>query len=270
MPLGYARGKTYHVRSVLKALELLQAFTPDEPEFGVTDLATRLGMHKSTVFRLLMTLEAEKFVQRDHTTGKYRLGIKLFELGSLVQNLLELRKVARPYLEELQERCGETIHLAVLDEGQVLYVDKLESPKPIQMYSRVGRRAPAHCTGLGKVLLAYLPPEEVDAIIARNGLKRYTDKTITDPRKLHDHLALVRQRGYATDIGEHEELIRCASAPIWDHTGKVVAAVSITTIGVRFDPRRMDELVHLVRETTAQISYDLGYRQGMSDASLRR
>jgi DNA-binding IclR family transcriptional regulator len=261
-----ARGaETYQVRSVLRALELLQAFTPDEPELGVTDLANRLGINKSTVYRLLVTLETGKFVQRDPTTGKYRLGIKLFELGSLVQNLLELRKVARPHLERLQEQCGETIHLAVLDEGQVLYVDKLESPRPVQMYSRVGRRAPAHCTGLGKVLLASLPPEEVDAIIARNGLKRFTENTITDPRKLHDHLALVRQRGYATDNGEHEELIRCAAAPIRDHTGSVVAAVSITTIGVRFDPRRMDELARLVCETATQISYDLGYPQ----ASIR-
>jgi len=261
-----ARGaEIYQVRSVLRALELLQAFTPDEPELGVTDLAHRLGINKSTVYRLLVTLEMGKFVQRDPTTGKYRLGIKLFELGSLVQNLLELRKVARPHLERLQEQCRETIHLAVLDEGQVLYIDKLESPRPVQMYSRVGRRAPAHCTGLGKVLLASLQPEEVDAIIARNGLKRYTENTITDPRKLHDHLALVRQRGYAMDKGEHEELIRCAAAPIHDHTGKVVAAVSITTIGVRFDPRRMDELARLVCETATQISYDLGYPQ----ASIR-
>jgi len=249
------------LRSLRKALQLLHAFTPATPELTLTELASRLGMHKTTVYRILATLQAERFLHRDPVTRKYRLGITLFELGSLVQDVLELKRAALPHLERLHERSGETIHLAILDDGSVLYVDKLESPRPLQMYSRVGRRAPAHCTALGKVLLAYLPSREVDAIVARRGLQRYTDRTISDLQTLQTHLSLVRQRGYAVDNGEHEELIRCAAAPVRDHTGRVVAAVSITTIGVRLDPGRLHALIRMVCETATHISYDLGYRE---------
>lgn len=247
------------IRAVERAVAILRTFSPAAPSLGVTELARRLGLHKSTVHRLLATLEHEGFVIQDATGGQYRLGLLLFELGSLVVNSMELQRIARTHLEEVHRACGETVHLAILDEGEVVYIDKIESTRQVRMYSQVGRRAPAHCTGLGKVLLAGLPAGILDQVIQRRGLRAYTSRTITSPETLRNHLALVRQRGYAVDSGEHEELVRCAAAPIYDHTGQVVAAVSIAAVGVDVESQRFKEDIDLVRKCTRSISEALGH-----------
>jgi DNA-binding IclR family transcriptional regulator len=253
------------IRAVERAAAILKAFSATTPSLGVTELAQRLGLHKSTVHRLLATLEHEGFVVQDAEGGRYRLGLQLFELGSLVVNSMELQKVARGYLEEVHRACGETVHLAILDEGEVVYIDKIESTRQLRMHSLIGRRSPAHCTGLGKVLLAWLPAPVLDQII-RRGLRTYTSRTISSPETLRNHLALVRQRGYAIDDGEHEELIRCAAAPVFDHTGQVVAAVSIASVGVDVESARFKEYIGLVQTCTHSISQALGY--GRAAASV--
>jgi len=158
----------------------------------------------------------------------------------------------------IHRACGETVHLGILDEGEVVYIDKIESTRRVRMYSQVGRRAPAHCTGLGKVLLAQLPDASLAEVIERRGLRRFTSKTITSPKELRDHFALIRQQGYALDTGEHEELIQCAAAAIHDHTGKVVAAVSITSVAAAMDQHRVAEHVSLVQQAARKISEGLG------------
>jgi IclR family KDG regulon transcriptional repressor len=253
------------IRAVERAAAILKAFSPTTPSLGVTELARRLGLHKSTIHRLLATLEHEGFVAQDTEGGRYRLGLQLFELGSLVVNSMELQKIARSYLEEVHRACGETVHLAILDEGEVVYIDKIESTRQLRMHSLIGRRSPAHCTGLGKILLAWLPAPALDQII-RRGLRTYTSRTISSPDMLRNHLALVRQRGYAIDDGEHEELIRCAAAPVFDHTGQVVAAVSITSVGVDVESARFKEYVGLVQSCTRSISQALGH--GRAAASV--
>jgi IclR family KDG regulon transcriptional repressor len=247
------------IRAVERAIGVLKAFSALAPELGVTDLARHLGLHKSTVHRMLVTLEREGLVKQDPISGRYRLGLHLFELGSLVVHSAELRQVARPYLEEMHRACGETVHLAILDEGEVVYVDKIESTRRVRMYSQVGRRAPAHCTGLGKALLATLPDGTLDQILQRRGLRRYTSGTITSAEALRDHLALVRQRGFAIDAGEHEELIRCAAAPVYDHAGAAVAAVSIATVGLEVNSPRFEEYITLVTRCAGAISDALGH-----------
>jgi len=246
------------IRAVERAAAILKAFSPTSPSLGVTELARRLGLHKSTIHRLLATLEHEGFVVQDAEGGRYRLGLQLFELGSLVINSMELQKIARSYLEEVHRACGETVHLAILDEGEVVYIDKIESTRQLRMHSLIGRRSPAHCTGLGKVLLAWLPAPALDQVI-RRGLRTYTSRTISSPDMLRNHLALVRQRGYAIDDGEHEELIRCAAAPVFDHTGQVVAAVSIASVGVDVESPRFEEYIGLVQSCTRSISHALGH-----------
>lgn len=256
---GGDRAGIYGIRAVERAIAILKSFSPATPSLGVTDLARRLGLHKSTVHRLLATLEHEGFVIQDPAHGRYRLGLPLFELGSLVVNSMELQQVARPYLEDVHRACGETVHLAILDEWEVVYIDKIESTRQVRMHSQVGRRAPAHCTGLGKVLLAGLPAGILDQFIQRRGLQAYTSQTITSPETLRNHLALVRQRGHAIDSGEHEELIRCAAAPVLDHTGQVVAAVSIATVGVDVESQQFKEYVNLITTCTRSISEALGH-----------
>ncbi len=258
---------SHGIRAVERAVGILKAFSASSPELGVTDLARTLGLHKSTVHRLLVTLEREGFVTQDTISGRYRLGLHLFELGSLVVHSAELRQIARPHLEEMHRACGETVHLAILDEGEVVYIDKIESTRRVRMYSQVGRRAPAHCTGLGKALLAALPYGLLDQALQRRGLRRYTARTITSADDLRDHLALVRQRGYAVDSGEHEELIRCAAAPVYDHTGAAVAAVSIATVGAEIESPRFEEYTVLVTHCADAISEALGH--GRTTSPLR-
>ncbi|MDR5684397.1 MAG: IclR family transcriptional regulator [Armatimonadota bacterium] len=254
-----SRSNPYGVRAVERAIAILRAFSPGSPELGVTELARALGLHKSTVHRLLATLERGGFLVQNTTTGRYRLGLPLLELGNLVVANMELRQVARPCLEATHRACGETVHLAILDEGEVVYVDKIETTRPVRMYSQVGRRAPAHCTGLGKVLLASLPASALDQVIQRRGLRAYTTRTLTSADALRNHLAVVRKRGYAVDCGEHEELVRCAAAPVFDHTGHVVAAVSIAAVGVDVDSPRFKEYITLIRRCARSISDALGY-----------
>jgi len=248
------------IRAVERALAILRAFSPAAPELSVSELARAVGLQKSTVHRLLTTLEHTGFVAQDAASRRYRLGLPLFELGSLVVNTMELRRLARPHLEEIHRACGETVHLGILDEGEVVYLDKIESTRRVRMYSQIGRRAPAHCTALGKVLLAQLPDVALSEVMERRGLRRYTSKTITSPKELRDHCALIRQQGYGLDIGEHEELIQCAAAPIYDHTGKGVAAVSVTSVAVAMDQHRIAEYVALVQQAARRISEALGYR----------
>ncbi len=256
---------TAGIRAVERALAILRAFSAATPELSVSELGRVVGLHKSTVHRLLMTLEGAGFVVQDPTTKRYRLGLPMFELGSFVVNTLEVRRTARPALEEIHRACGETVHLGILDEGEVVYIDKIESTRRVRMYSLIGRRAPAHCTGLGKVLLAQLPDAVLTEVVERRGLRRFTSKTITSPKELQDHCALIRQQGYALDTGEHEELIQCAAAPIQDHTGKTVAAVSITSVAAAMDQPRVAGYVTLVQQAARKISEGLGYRLPTSD-----
>lgn len=248
------------IRAVERALAILRAFTAAAPELSVSELARAVGLHKSTVHRLLATLERTGFVAQDAASRRYRLGLPLFELGSLVVNTMELRRLARPHLEEIHRACGETVHLGMLDEGEVVYIDKIESTRRVRMYSQVGRRAPAHCTALGKVLLAYLPDAALTELIDRRGLRRYTSSTITSPKELRDHCALIRRQGYALDAGEHEELIQCAAAPIADHTGRAVAAVSVTSVSAAMDRHRIAEYAGFVMDAARRISEALGYQ----------
>ena len=226
---------------------------------GVTEIATRLREHKSTVLRLLVTLENEGYVGQDPRTLAYHLRTKLFQLGSAGLAGMDLVKVARPHLDRLGALTGEVVHLGVLDEGEVVYIIKVESQHVINMYSRIGRRSPAHCTGLGKALIAYLPEDELDRLIERRGLHRYTANTFADPTSLKAHLAEIRARGVAFDHEEHEPGVRCVSAPVRDHTGAVVASISMAAPAMRLTPEQAEAVVGVVRDTARLISEELGY-----------
>src|SRR2546430_15632647 len=187
--------KASGIRAVERAVAILRTFSSGAPELSVSELGRAVGLHKSTVHRLLGTLERTGFVVQAPGTKRYRLGLPLFELGSMVVNTLEVRRVARPHLEEIHRACGETVHLGILDEGEVVYIDKIESTRRVRMYSQVGRRAPAHCTGPGKVLLAQLPDESLARVTERPGLRRFTPQTISSPKRSARHLA------FATHVG---------------------------------------------------------------------
>lgn len=262
---GGAGPRRYLLVSVDHALALLEAFSPDAPELGVTELSARLGLAKSTISRLLATLAARGYIRRNPATGKYRLGLKPFEIGAVAASLLNVREAALPFLEKLRDTTRETVHLGVLDDAEVVYIEKIESPQTIRMYSRIGRRAPLHCTALGKAILASLPPEEVRRIAGR-GLSRYTGSTLTSMRALMAGLAQTREQGYALDREEFEEGLRCVAAPIRDYTGTVVASAGIAGPAVRVTEERMPEFIKAVTEATQAVSAHLGYRRGPAGA----
>ncbi|HKB09316.1 MAG TPA: IclR family transcriptional regulator [Vicinamibacterales bacterium] len=218
--------RRYTVDAAAKALDLLSAFSFREPRLSLADLAARTGIPRPTAFRLLTTLEQAGFVAK--VSGEYQLGIKCFVLGNIVAASLDLREKAQRHLAQLRDATGETVHLAVLDGWQVLYLERLQSPHPIGfMRSRIGAIVPAYCTGLGKTLLAHKPPADVESWLSTQTLHTMTPQTITSPRRLMKELRAIRERGYGLDEQEHEIGVRCLAVPIANHTGEVIAAISV-------------------------------------------
>jgi DNA-binding IclR family transcriptional regulator len=257
----------YRIQAIERAVSILNAFSMDDPELGVTELADRLGLHKSTVHRFMVNLDAAGLVERTARTGRYRLGLHVFELGALVMQQMNLWDEALPFLEGLVHDTGETGHLAVLDGGEAIYIERVEARRALRVPSAIGRGYPAHATNLGKVLLADLSRERVEAIIAERGLAAYTPQTITDPVELEADLELIRRRGYAVDNEEYDDGLRCIGAPVRDHSGHVVAALGIGGPVTRITPERVEELGGLVMTAARGLSRRLGAHQSGAYAS---
>src|SRR5690349_4893653 len=220
-----ARCRT-RLSSVANSLRLIKAFSEGQYEIGISDLAKRLGLAKSTVHRLASTLLEQGMLEQNAGDGKYHLGLALFELGALVRRKMDFTVEARPFLRTLMEKTGETVHLAILDHDSVLYIITHESKQALRMGSKVGTRVPVRCTAVGKTLLAFQPEEEIERILAR-GLPASAPNTVVDAKALRRELALVRARTYAVDDEESEVGLRSIAAPIRSHSGNVVAAISI-------------------------------------------
>ena len=245
------------VRSVDRAAALLLALGESQGEAGVTELARRLGLHKSTASRLLATLQKRGLVEQDDETGKYRLGLVIIRLAERAERTLDLRGIAMPELERLARLTHETTGLGVVDGDQLLTVAQADGPNLIAVGDWTGRSTPLHCVASGKVLLAALAEREVLRIV-RRGLVTYTERTIVELEPLLEELARIRRRGYATALGEYEIGLNAVSAPVHDARGHVVAAVDIWGPAFRLTPRRIPELAVQAREAAAAISIRLG------------
>jgi IclR family transcriptional regulator, KDG regulon repressor len=253
-------GVRRRLSSVATAIELLKAFSEDEVEIGISTLARRLGVAKSTAHRLAATLVSENLLEQDRATGKYRLGIALFRLGTLVRRRMNVSEVARPLLFSLRETTNETVHLAILDGTDIMYVYFLESTQAIRMRSDLGLRKPAYCTAEGQAILAFSAPDVVQAVI-RHGLQARTPNTITDADKLAKALDGVRVRGCAVDDEESEVGVRCVAAPIRNDAGEVVAAVGVAGPVSRLSKKALSAFMPHVIATAEAISARLGHRQ---------
>jgi IclR family transcriptional regulator, KDG regulon repressor len=252
------KARRMRLSSVANAIRLTKAFSEHEFEMGISALATRLGLAKSTVHRLATTLVEYDILEQNRETGKYRPGLALFELGTLVRRKMDTASESRAQMYELVQATGETVQLAVLDHLSVLYIRILESRQAVRMSSIAGSRAPAHCTSVGKVLLAYQPAELVKQVIA-NGLARYTGNTITSPDALLEELASVRSRGYAIDDEEIEVGLRCIAAPVRNHSGSVIAAISVAAPVQRMSKKNLQTTVPTVTAAADSISRRLGF-----------
>jgi len=251
-------GTRYRIQAIERAVAILNAFSAETPELGVTELAERLGLHKSTVHRFLVNLEAGGLVERNARTARYRLGLRIFELGGLVLQQMNLWDEALPFLEGLVRDTGETGHLAVLDGGEAIYIERVEARRALRIPSAVGRGYPAHATNLGKVLLADLAPDRLRQIVGEGPLGAFTPHTITDPSELEAELERIRAQGFAVDNEEYDDGLRCIGAPIHDHTGQVVAAIGIGGPVTRVTPARLAPLAELVMAAARGLSRRLG------------
>lgn len=255
----------YRVQVLDRALAILELLWKQGPELSQAELIERLGLNKSTVRRLLKVLERHRLIEKSPSNGKYRLGLKLFEMGSSAISHLDVRERARSHLEQLVLETGETAHFCILDRGEVLYLDKHEPPRTMRVPSTVGKRNPAHCTGVGKALLAFLPERELEELVRQRGLRAFTPNTITTLVELKQELALIRQRGYSIDNEEFEEGLKCIGAPVRDYSGRVVASVSIAGPAFRLTDKRIPILARSVMAAARAISRDLGYRGAEED-----
>jgi IclR family transcriptional regulator, KDG regulon repressor len=254
----------YNVRAVQRALDLLRAFLSHDGGMSAAELGKQIDLGPSTVFRMLVTLESQGFVEQDPATGKYRPGVSCLELGSRFLKNNDLRSRAIAGLEELRNEFGETVHLTILQGNEVVYLEKLAGLHPIGfMSSRVGDRAPAHCTGVGKALLAHLSDDELLARYPTGKLTRYTEHTITDLDSLRAALAKVRDQGYAIDQEEHELGVKCVAVPTFNHLG-IVAAMSLSGPVERMDHHISHErLIARIQRAAMEVSTRSGWGRGV-------
>lgn len=247
------------VKSIERAFLLLELLGAGDESLGITELAQRSELPVGTVHRLLKTLNQLGYVEQDLESRKYALGIRVLHLRGMVARRMQLGEQAMPLMKSLMRKVNETVHLAVLSEGEIVYIDRIEGFQTVNMYTQIGKRAPVHCTALGKAMIAYLPESSLEHIVDKHGLPAKTPKTLTTLQHLKRELATVRRQGYAVDDEEVEENVRCLAAPIRDYDGRVVAAISVSGPKLRMRPDRDAELSQTVCWAANQISVGLGY-----------
>ncbi len=244
------------VRAVERALDILLCFSRETPELTMTQIADQVGMHRSTVHRLLATLEGKRFVQRDPVTGIYRLGIRLLQMAYLTLEHNGLRQLAMPFLHRLCEQHQENVDLAVLDDTDVIFLDVIEGPQRVKLASAIGQRLPAFATASGKAILAFMPDETVRRILGR-GMPQLTQRTIRSPEAFFEDMHYVRERGFALDEREYEDGINAVAAPILDLNDQPIASVAVAGPAYRLTRERMIEIGPLVLATAQDIAQEV-------------
>jgi IclR family acetate operon transcriptional repressor len=251
--------RKYIVPAVERAVIILQLLAQEPDGLTISQITHRLAVPKSTVFTILTTLKQYRLVERVEETGQFRLGMALFTLGSTAVERLNVRAIAYPVLKRLAEQTGLTTHLGIIDQGEVIYIEKIEGHGPIKISSAVGRRMGVHCTALGKAMLARLPQSELQLILDGRDLPQRTPNTLNSAELLWADLARTRERGYSFDDEENELGIRCLGAAIYNHRREVAYAISASGPRDRITPDNIDELARQVMVAAHEISRNLGY-----------
>ncbi len=254
------------VRALSHAIDVLEALAA-KGEMGVTEISREIGLSKTAVYNILGTFEGRRMVNRDPHTSRYRLGWRVYEIGTELLRHSELAPLARPLLKELAQRTGETVLFGILDRTGVTYVDRVESERSIRMVAARGRQAPLHSTASGKVLLAHQSQAFVDDVLA-GALPAFTPTTITDPDKLRAELRRVVERGYAECVGENEPEICSMSVPVRDYSGEVCAALTIAAPTTRFGEPERDAALVVLRDVAGALSVQLGARRELAAESV--
>lgn len=245
------------VAAVLKVFAILQALS-EQRDTGISDLSVRLAMPKATVYRFLQTMKTLGYVRQESDSERYGLTMKAFELGAKALQYPELIDLAKHHMQMLADRTGETVHLGTLIDSEIIYVHKVDSRHMLGMYSRVGRRAPLHCTAIGKVLMAWEHPERRALILKGAEFKRFRDKTIVEPAAFAAELDKVRAQGFGEDREEFDDHIRCLGVPIFDRLGQPIAGLSVSFPTFRYDEAKAPEVVAMLQAASRDISARLG------------
>ena len=253
----------YLINSILRASNILRCFLGEKTHFKLSEMARQLELDRSTTYRILLSLEKCGLVEKDQKTGEYSLGLSTFEIGNTYLRQMDFIKISRPIMTELALKAQETVHLAVLSDREIVYVDKVDSPRTLGVMSKIGQRAPVYCTALGKLLLAFQPESEQSRIIRKLRLTPLTPRTITSKQKLVEVLKAIRKQGYSLDHREIEQEVECIGAPIRDHLGNVIAALSISGPGRKINTPMERQYVSQVMEAAALISSKMGYRESL-------
>ncbi len=241
-------------RAVERALAMLEAIAQRDGGLTNAEISRRLGIPKSSASYILRALERRGYVGREVSTGRYRIGLKVLSLSRGALAGLDIRDAALPVLRQLVERSQLSAHLAILDHGEAVYIEKVGAPGFIKMDTWVGRRMEVHSTSVGKAIAAYLPQSEVEAIIRTRGLKKRTPKTITVASRFLRELAGVRARGYAVDDEENNPGVRCVAAPVFDRLGQVQASVGVSGTTSQIDRSNLPRIAALVKEAARRIT----------------
>ncbi|GAB1761416.1 IclR family transcriptional regulator [Priestia megaterium] len=247
------------IQSVDRALRILDLFDEHTTELKITDISDQMGLHKSTVHSLLKTLQQRGYISQNLENGKYGLGMKLFERGNYVIQSLDIRQLAKKYLIDLSTKTGQTTHLVILDGKAGTYIDKVEGPLAVILYSRIGKRIPLHCSAVGKALIAFKERDEIEKILAGYEYTKQTEFTITNEFEFLQELKKVQSQGYAVDNQENEPGVRCIAAPIRNHDNQVMAAISLSTLIAGVDDIQLGIFVQQLKQAASELSEQMGH-----------
>src|SRR5580704_2523867 len=251
--------KTPSVSSVRRALSIIEILANAPKGLGASVVSHKIHAPKSSAHTILLTLERSGFLQRDARNGRFSLGPKFFTLGDRLLAATEPRDKARPFLMDLVETTELTAHLAILDADQIVYVEKMDSPGMVKMNTWVGRRIDAHCTALGKAMLAHLEPDHFNELFRGSVLSRRTRRTIDSKEALKRDIQKIRARGYAIDDEECGIGVRCVASPVFDRSGIAVAAIGVAGTTAQVSRQDIEELGNLAKSAAAKISRNLGF-----------
>jgi IclR family KDG regulon transcriptional repressor len=258
---------SYFLESVDRVMKVLDAFDAESAELRLTDLSVRLGMPKPQVLRIASTLETGGYIERDPVTKRYRLGLRLFQLGMLVRQQMSLSRVAQPVLDHLATRTDETVALFRADPTGAICLEVIESPKGLRIFAQVGRTMPWNAGAAGKAILAHLPTPEREAILAGGRFEQFTPYTVTQPEELRRVLGEIRASGYAISAGDLDPDGTGVSAPVFDANHRVAGAISVGGPRSRMSDEVLPEMIELVRQGAAEVSRSLGH-VGVTEADL--
>ncbi|WP_018932326.1 IclR family transcriptional regulator [Gracilibacillus lacisalsi] len=248
------------IQSVDRALKILDLFNEHNSEMKITEISKKLELNKSTTHSLLKTLKEHDYIKQDADSGKYSLGLKLLERGQFMLNSLDIREIARKYLIDLSVTTGQTTHLVILEGMYGVYIDKVEGESAV-VYSRIGKRVPIHSSAVGKSLMAFRQPKDIEELLQHYDFFAQTTNTITDKQVFIDELAEVRKQGYAIDNEENEPGIFCIAVPVFNHTNHVVAAISISTTKQTITSALEQKIIDTLKQTCSEISQALGNKE---------